>query len=403
MKSGISVHNSAQELEITPEIIEQYGFEALSFDGMPYRQLVCNADRPGRFSLVMFLHGVGSVGVDNFAQLRGTGRPMADFCIARGEKAVLIFPQCPAGSQWVDVPWDALSHSMPELPSEYMNKVLRLLDAKLQEFEVNQDRVYAGGISMGGYGAWDLVSRRPELFAAVLPICGGGDSAQAEALRHVAVYTLHGDQDSAVPVSRSRDMVRALLDAGNYRVVYRELPGIGHNAWDTAWADERALAWLFAQRRKKLAEDFRIRQATDADFEFIVRQLDMLLAMEQDFEPDPEKQYRGVSLLLHGPLSTIFVAEAADGTLAASCSVQLLVSTAEGAYSAMIEDIVVEEHFRKCGLGARLLEAAASWAAGRGATRMQLVCDDVNFAAKEFYQRTGWERTHLESYFRYLR
>ncbi|OQA74228.1 MAG: Phospholipase/Carboxylesterase [Lentisphaerae bacterium ADurb.Bin242] len=102
---------------------------------------------------------------------------------------------------------------------------------------------------MGGYGAWDIVSRMPETFAAVFPICGGADVRQAPKLKNIAVYTLHGDQDTAVPVFRSRDMVKALRDCGNTRVVYRELPGVGHNAWDAAFADDQALEWLFSQTK----------------------------------------------------------------------------------------------------------------------------------------------------------
>lgn len=255
---AISVHNSATELELTEAGLLALGLEQLVFhsgDGgaLPYCQFVNGADLPGRPALLVFLHGAGSVGDDNWRQARIPGPPIVGFLKRHQVKAVVLFPQCAAGKQWVDVPWDSLSHRMPEHPSEHMGRALELLDSKLGEFQPDPRRLYVGGISMGGYGAWDMASRRPGLFAAALPICGGADTTLAPALKDLPVYTLHGELDGAVPVSRARDMVAALRTAGNRSVTYVELPGTGHNAWDPAFADERALDWLFSQKRAPLA------------------------------------------------------------------------------------------------------------------------------------------------------
>lgn len=102
---------------------------------------------------------------------------------------------------------------------------------------------------MGGYGAWDLVCRMPETFAAIFVICGGADVKQAPKLRELAVCAYHGDKDSVVPVSRARDMIAALRRTGNTRIMYRELPGIDHNAWDTALTDEAAFDFVFNATR----------------------------------------------------------------------------------------------------------------------------------------------------------
>jgi len=252
--AGISVHNSQKELIVTPETIDSLGAQALVFTGsdnktIPYRQFVCGEKLPGKYSMLIFLHGVGSVGEDNFLQMRIPGPPIIRYCLAKKMKAVILFPQCRVNCKWVDVPWDSLNHEMPAAPSVHMKLAMELLKSKIAEFKPDEKRIYAGGISMGGYGAWDIVSRMPETFAAVLPICGGADVRQAPKLKNLSVYTLHGDQDTAVPVFRSRDMVRALQACGNTRVIYRELPGVGHNAWDAAFADDQAVEWLFAQTK----------------------------------------------------------------------------------------------------------------------------------------------------------
>lgn len=247
---GISVHNSASEQLVTPEMIDSLGYEKLTFtapDGftLPYRRLVAHPELPGRFSLMVFFHGVGSVGADNFLQMRIPGRRFADYVERHRLKTVLLFPQCRPGNQWVDVPWGDLAHDLPEHPSSHMAAVMELLQTTIAEFDTDPEAVYAGGLSMGGYGAWDIVSRMPETFSAILAICGGADVKQAPRLRHLRVCAFHGARDATVPPSRSRDMVAALRAAGNDRIMYRELPDAAHNAWDAAFADDAALDFIF--------------------------------------------------------------------------------------------------------------------------------------------------------------
>ena len=245
---ALSVHNSASELAVTPERIDSLGYEKHTFtapDGftLPYRRLTANADLPGPFSLMIFFHGAGSVGEDNFLQMRIPGPPFANYIRKHRLKTVLLFPQCRKGCKWVDVPWGDLSHDLPEKPSVHMTAAMGLLRSAVAEF--HPDRVYAGGISMGGYGAWDIVSRMPETFSAIFAICGGADVKQAPKLRHLRVCDYHGALDTAVPTSRSRDMIAALKAAGCADILYRELPDAAHNAWDAAFADESALDHIF--------------------------------------------------------------------------------------------------------------------------------------------------------------
>ena len=116
-----------------------------------------------------------------------------------------------------------------------------------KEYSIDPQRIYLTGLSMGGYGTWDLLARKPDLFAAGVPVCGGGDESTAEKFAKVPVWVFHGDKDTAVPVGRSRTMVEALKKAGGHPK-YTEYAGVGHNPWDKAYADPKLMNWLFKQK-----------------------------------------------------------------------------------------------------------------------------------------------------------
>jgi len=106
------------------------------------------------------------------------------------------------------------------------------------------------GLSMGGYGTWDMIQRNPQMFAAAVPICGGGDVTKAERIARLPVWAFHGNKDNVVPTSRSRDMIEAMRKAGG-SPHYTESPGVGHGVWTVAFGDPELAKWLFAQRRGK--------------------------------------------------------------------------------------------------------------------------------------------------------
>ncbi|HXU84052.1 MAG TPA: alpha/beta hydrolase-fold protein, partial [Polyangia bacterium] len=131
-----------------------------------------------------------------------------------------------------------------------MSAALELLAALEKELSIDPHRRLVAGMSMGGFGAWDAILRYPDRFAGAMPVCGGGDPTQAAAARSVPVWAFHGAKDDVVPVSASRLMVKALKKAGG-RVRYTEYAGVGHNAWDRAFADRRAVTWLLDQRQSE--------------------------------------------------------------------------------------------------------------------------------------------------------
>ncbi len=214
-----------------------------------YRIYVPKDLAPGRrVPLVLFFHGAGERGSDNVRQLNNGMPQLFAYVEKKNLPVIIIAPQCPSEKQWVDVPWDGDSHTMPVKPSESMRLAMDLLDRSLRRLPVDLKRVYVTGMSMGGFGAWDILQREPALFAAAIPICGGGDPKLAGRIRNVPVWAFHGGADPIVKTTRSRDMTAALKKAGG-RPAYTEYPGVGHDAWTQTYADDAVMDWLFAQKK----------------------------------------------------------------------------------------------------------------------------------------------------------
>ena len=205
-------------------------------------------DEKQKYPLVLFLHGAGERGDDNQAQVKNGVR----FFLQNQAKfpCFLVAPQCPGKFQWVDTPWGNLKHTIPAQPTEPMQSTIELLPALQKEFAaIDPKRHYVTGLSMGGFGTWDLVSRFPKKFAAAVPICGGADEAQAPAIAKVPVWVFHGGADEVVKTVRSRNIVAALKAAGG-SPKYTEYPGVGHNSWDKAYATKELYPWLLEQKKK---------------------------------------------------------------------------------------------------------------------------------------------------------
>jgi predicted peptidase len=242
------------EAPVTPPVTEVIaGFVARTFVDkgfvLPYRLLVPEGYDPRRaYPIVIFLHGAGERGDDNTKPLHDGVIPWARE-LSRRRPSFVVVPQCPATSQWVDTPWTAGSYAFTRVPiSKPLAAVVGLLAQLRREFHIDAHRVFLTGLSMGGFGTWDLLMRYPDTFAAAMPVCGGGDPTQAPRIKRVPVWAFHGSADDVVPVTGTRAMIKALRAAGG-RVRYTEYKGLGHNVWDKAYGNEPALLWLLAQRR----------------------------------------------------------------------------------------------------------------------------------------------------------
>ena len=199
-------------------------------------------------ALVVFLHGAGERGSDNERQLIHGTRDLLRYSIERQEPLIIVAPQVPLDERWVDVAWDERVHRMPEHPSESMSMLMGLLSELTSDSRVDRDRVYITGLSMGGFGTWDLIARWPDTFAAALPVCGGGDTDSAARIKDIPIWAFHGSDDAVVIPERSRDMIQALQQVGgNPR--YTEYPEVGHDSWTETYQNFEVLDWFFSQQR----------------------------------------------------------------------------------------------------------------------------------------------------------
>jgi predicted peptidase len=215
-----------------------------------YRLLGPKSITPGtRYPLVIFLHGAGERGNDNLSQLKYFPTWMAEPSARKAHPCFVLAPQCRDEQKWVDVDWSKIE-STPQSPTPTVDMlaVIAAIEDTLQREPIDPARIYLTGLSMGGYGSWDLAARMPDRFAAVLPICGGGDGATAAKIKDLPIWCFHGDADTAVRVERSRTMIEALRAAGG-APKYSELAGVGHDSWTPAYRDPDVLAWLFAQKK----------------------------------------------------------------------------------------------------------------------------------------------------------
>lgn len=229
-------------------------FEPKSFQNgdftLNYRIYVPPDLKPGeKVPLVLFFHGAGERGDNNIRQLHHAIPGLFSYVRKNNIPAIILAPQCPAGMQWVNVPWGGDSHTMPKEPSVPMQAAQKLLQQTMTDYPVDPDRIYVAGISMGGFGTWDIIQREPGLFAAALPVCGGGDTAEAAKLVNLPIQTFHGELDKTVKTQRSRDMTEAIKKAGGTKIQYTEYPGVAHNSWHQTFLNADVLRWLFEQKK----------------------------------------------------------------------------------------------------------------------------------------------------------
>ncbi len=246
---GVSLGHSAEDRSA---LFEKRVYKDTQGKTLPYRLLIPeNYDPKKQYPLVVFLHGIGECGTDNEKQLIHGVKTFAQPEYRRKYPCFVLAPQCPLGALWVrgDLNLNLARHKMPAEPSAPMRLLLELIPALQKEFRIDPKRLYVTGMSLGGFGTWDLLCRRPDWFAAAAPVCGGADEEQAPKIARIPIWVFHGAKDDVVKPTWSRNMVAALRKAGG-KPKYTEYPDVGHNAWDRAYKDPELYAWLFAQKRK---------------------------------------------------------------------------------------------------------------------------------------------------------
>jgi predicted peptidase len=227
-------------------------------DSLPYRILLPkDYDAKKKYPLVLFLHGSGERGSDNEAQLVHGSRLFLRDSIREQYPAIVVFPQCAANSYWsnVSIVTDSIQRKRvfqfqpAGEPTKAMELLLGLVDYLQKEYPLDKSRLYLGGLSMGGMGTFELVRRKPRLFAAAFPICGGADPETAKQMTRPNWWIFHGAKDDVVNPIHSRLMAASLQSAGASAklTIY---PEANHNSWDAAFAEPLFMKWIFSNRKK---------------------------------------------------------------------------------------------------------------------------------------------------------
>ncbi len=223
----------------------------------PFRLLLPeDYDANKKYPLIFFLHGYGERGDDNALQLVHGASLFQRDDVRKDFPAIVVFPQCSKDSYWSN----SLGHIKPDgsysfyfqtggAPTKAMERAEALLEMLLNTYPVDKDRVYIGGLSMGGMGSFEMVRRNPGTFAAAFPICGGANPKTAAGMKDVSWWIFHGAKDNVVPPNLSEAMSESLKAAGA-DVKFTLYPDANHNSWDPAFAEKDLLNWLFSKTRK---------------------------------------------------------------------------------------------------------------------------------------------------------
>lgn len=201
------------------------------------------------YPIFVHLHGAGIRGNDNKRPLNFVKKLFQEESYALDE-CIVIVPQCPEGEKWVDITWADGSYDLDKVPeSNEFEALVALIESTVENYSVDENRIWAAGFSMGGYGTWNLLMNHPDLFCAGVPMCGAASPAHAETLLNTPVWAIHGVKDPTVPVSGSREMVEAIRALGGTQVKYTELPDHEHDVWNYTYDSDEIFAWLFVQSK----------------------------------------------------------------------------------------------------------------------------------------------------------
>jgi len=224
------------------QTVHEFKFSKLHADSLRYLLFTpkgYDASSTKRWPLMLFLHGAGERGNDIWkVAIHGPPKNVAqnpDFPF------ILVSPQCPQGETWST------------------ESLLGLLEKVMQEHKVDPERVYLTGLSMGGYGTWDLGLKHPEKFAAIVPICGGGsllsvllaDGEKKTALQSLGIWAFHGGKDPTVPVDESQRLVALLKKGGVKDARITVYPEAGHDSWTETYRNPELYEWLLSHSRKR--------------------------------------------------------------------------------------------------------------------------------------------------------
>jgi dienelactone hydrolase/lysophospholipase L1-like esterase len=242
--------------ELTGEFVKKT-FIASNKLQLPYRVAAKANPNGGKVPVVVFLHGYGQCGVDNSFTINEMTNIKSYLDSTGSDGYKLLVPQCPNDVKWAEFAMSSTTCTFQEKPSSALVAVFDLLDSYAAMADVDANRIYVTGLSMGGHGTWDAICRRPDFFAAAMPCCGGGDPVCAADIAHVPVLAVHNRGDPTIPVEQTEGIVTALRALGS-DVIFEKLENNSHDAWTTCYsrtddvtagAPNHRFVWMFAQNR----------------------------------------------------------------------------------------------------------------------------------------------------------
>lgn len=221
-------------------------------DTLKYRILFPeNYDASKKYPVVLFLHGRGESGNDNEKQLNNGGKLFLEERFRKAHPAIVVFPQCAEDSYWANVEIDTINGKRffnfrkGGAPTKSMGLLLKFTDQFFRRTDVDQSKIYVGGLSMGGMGTFEILRRKPKTFVAAFAICGGDNVANIKKYQHVPLWIFHGGMDDVVNPQLSYSIYKALKNAG-HEPKFTVYPKANHNSWDAAFAEPGLLDWLFS-------------------------------------------------------------------------------------------------------------------------------------------------------------
>jgi len=270
---GCKNTSTEQTERLTPEKIDSLlvknTFIASNGLEMPYRLFRPKNSNDQQKPLVIFLHGRGDRGINNGSQIyHEAGIITNSNSLLTSEMQAMypcyiLVPQCSDKTEneewakWVgnspETPFKGLgkngSYSMNSIPSESGEAALELIEKTIENNQINPNKIYLVGVSMGGFGTWEFVARKPKLFAAAIPMAGYSDPSQIENIKHIPFWIFHGNIDKWNPVEGSRNMHKLLVEK-NADVMYTEYENTQHGeTFQKAFKEEKLIPWMFSKSK----------------------------------------------------------------------------------------------------------------------------------------------------------
>lgn len=209
---------------------------------LPYCLYLPDSYTPSKkYPVILFLHGAGEIGSDNTLQLNNIKNMFvynADYIA----QSILICPQTPE--------WWSLDRAYGDGQGT-LSSAMHLLEEVQNKYSCDKNRIYLTGLSMGSFATWDLLEHYGNVFAAAVPVCGGGNEMNAAAYVDIPIVMYHGTADPTVSFQSSQRTYDAIVAAGGTKALLISLEGVGHDAWKQAYADRNMFAWLFSQDKSK--------------------------------------------------------------------------------------------------------------------------------------------------------